>query len=462
MNNRIKLLVVALMALMANFHAASGSVLIDGIRYELDDEAKTAELSCKSTGSAIGQDYTYYYSEKYSGDVVIPASVEYEGKTYSVTSIGDGAFVNCPHGLESLTIPTSITHISGIAFGLVMREFTIKKLYLPSLEWWLSVDMGSHKWSGNSGYGPFMDNTVSFNPLAQSDHVFFGGEEWDMTTLVIPEGTTDIKHNQFFRCTRLTNVTLPSTLKTIGDMAFCFTGITSLPIPSGVESIGSRAFYKCENLVDIHFGQPSSLKAIGKESFYQCGLTSVVIPESVELIDEKAFMNCDKLEKFDMGDGVVAMKGGAISNCRSLTYLAFGKNFSFSASKENNNTYFFSSLGSFDYVDGNYVNPSLNTIVSRIWPPLATDNFYFATPIFNEATLYVPVGTRNAYACTGSWQQFKHIVEDPSLPATIHQPSVNTVNTRSSGRYDLQGRRLNGRPSKGVYIENGRKVVVDL
>ena len=46
----------------------------------------------------------------YSGEVIIPESVEYGGKTYKVTSIYFRAFYDCP-GLTSVTIPNSVTSI---------------------------------------------------------------------------------------------------------------------------------------------------------------------------------------------------------------------------------------------------------------------------------------------------------------------------------------------------------------
>ena len=50
------------------------------------------------------------YSNEYTGDVTIPESVSYGGKTYSVTSIGDWAFYGCS-GLTSVTIPNCVTYI---------------------------------------------------------------------------------------------------------------------------------------------------------------------------------------------------------------------------------------------------------------------------------------------------------------------------------------------------------------
>ena len=58
----------------------------------------------------------YDNSIKYSGNIVIPESVEYEGVSYPVTSIGEAAFNNCSN-LESVTIPNSVTKIGDDAFA---------------------------------------------------------------------------------------------------------------------------------------------------------------------------------------------------------------------------------------------------------------------------------------------------------------------------------------------------------
>ena len=69
------------------------AIEIDGINYELNSEKKQA---------------TVMVSGKYSGDIVIPESVEYSGTTCRVTSIGDKAFYDCS-GLASVTIPNNVT-----------------------------------------------------------------------------------------------------------------------------------------------------------------------------------------------------------------------------------------------------------------------------------------------------------------------------------------------------------------
>ena len=84
---------------------------IDGIKYKLFENTLHAWVMYKHDG-------LYYYSENpYSGDITIPETVNYKGKTYSVTCIDGDAFRYCT-GLTSITIPNSVTHIfDGAFFG---------------------------------------------------------------------------------------------------------------------------------------------------------------------------------------------------------------------------------------------------------------------------------------------------------------------------------------------------------
>ena len=97
------ILMLAVLPAMASAYDAK----INGIYYNFDQSAKTAEVT-----------YMDWENNRYaySGAVNIPASVNYKGVEYSVTDIGNDAFCDC-FGLTSVTIPNSVTSIGLDAFN---------------------------------------------------------------------------------------------------------------------------------------------------------------------------------------------------------------------------------------------------------------------------------------------------------------------------------------------------------
>ena len=204
---------------------------VNGIYYNyLDKTAKTVAVTYK--GSSYNS-----YSNEYTGAVSIPSSVTYNSTTYSVTSIGDGAFSKCT-GLTSVSIPNSVTSIDDRAF------------------------------KGCSG----------------------------LTSVTIPNSVTSICFFAFDGCTGLTSVTIPNSVTTIGDHAFLYCrGLTSVTIPNSVTTIGIGAFFGCRGLTTVTI--PNSVTTIGDFAFCCCrGLTTVTIPNSVTEIGDNAFRDCDNLD----------------------------------------------------------------------------------------------------------------------------------------------------------------------
>lgn len=119
-----------------------------------------------------------------------------------------------------------------------------------------------------------------------------------------------IGERAFYGCSRLTSVTIPTSVKTIGDYAFIScTGLISATIPNSVTSIGSYSFSGCTGLISVIIG--SSVASIGGYAFSSCSsLTSVTINFSA-----KALINdCSAYNLFNVFDG-----------CSKLSTLIIGK-----------------------------------------------------------------------------------------------------------------------------------------
>ena len=113
-----------LLTLFLALAASAGTTLaydaqIGDLYYNLDVTNMTAEVTYNSRSLHLRSDNTSYYSYNDDWDILnanIPASVKYNGQTYSVTRIGNWAFASCS-SLTSVTIPNSVTSIGNSAFA---------------------------------------------------------------------------------------------------------------------------------------------------------------------------------------------------------------------------------------------------------------------------------------------------------------------------------------------------------
>lgn len=105
------ILIVVLMNMIPIKLSASIEIINgDGVTIYYKFTNDNTELSVTYRGNSYSQ-----YTNEYRGNIVIPESVEYDGRTYQVTSIGMAAFCEC-NLLNSVTIPNSVTSIDAAAF----------------------------------------------------------------------------------------------------------------------------------------------------------------------------------------------------------------------------------------------------------------------------------------------------------------------------------------------------------
>lgn len=326
-------------------------------------------------------------TEYYTGDIVVPATVEHDGKSYNVTAIGMHAFT-FSSGMTSIELPSSIKTIEPGAFM--------------------------------NCYG--------------------------LTSIDLPEGLESIGNLAFVACENLETVTIPSTVQDIGYMAFNMNSkLRKITIPEGVEVIKYMTFSECHALKDVVL--PQSLKAIGTQAFSNCKQFSmVVIPDAVVEIGNEAFNNCENVTEITIGKGVKNISSNAFNGCTRMEVVKWNA----VACEENEGDFQSPFKGNmFAVVIGNEVQripaqlfnyayelgsidiPAsvkeignnafenclrLSTIVSRNPDPNLISYGSDLESIFNgvnkeKCVVWVPAGTIDVYKATMPWSQFEDFRE---------------------------------------------------
>ena len=335
------LAVAVLFLSAASAHAYDYDFMSGGIYYDvLSEEDRTVEVTRRES------------SGSYSGSIIIPERVLHEGKTYTVTSIGDYAFYNC-YVLASVTFPATLTSIGDYAFSGCSAL--------------TSVDLSS----------------TSLTSIG--DNAFRGC--YTLTSVDLSSTSlTSIGDYAFWDCDALTSVDLSSTsLTSIGDYAFRYcVALTSVDLSStSLTSIGNYAFWECEALTSVAF--PASLTSIGYYAFWDCdALTNLTVDEG-----NPAFASRDNVLYSKNLDTLVCYPAGLGKEVvipemvRSVRYDAFPGE-----------------------VDTVYCQPQT--------PPTAVGGYFqgmFTDETLMNAVLYVPIGTKAAYMQVDPWRNFWNVEE---------------------------------------------------
>ena len=351
MKKQLFLLVFMLLPL-----TGSAAVKIDGIYYNLDSDAKTAEVTRRQPRGS------------YTGDIIIPTTVVYEDTNYSVISIGENTFK--ASSLTSITIPNSVISIGESAFkGAHLTSINIpnsittigksafESSNLSSITIGTGVtSIGSDafkdcrsltvinrvvnigKWCENdpisyeNEYADPMYRTNDINDLKEL-HLFSDGD-MEITDLVIPDGVTSIRSYAFRNCVNFTSATIPNSVTSISGNAFynCWK-MKKVVIDS--HAIVSRDYVlrassqDYESSIEYMFGSQvkeyvlgESVTSVGQYAFAACyGLTTMTIGNHVETIGEGAFCSNSSLTSLIIGSSVINIGDIAFEGCYGLTSI---------------------------------------------------------------------------------------------------------------------------------------------
>ena len=315
-----------------------------------------------------------------------------------VTKIGDGAFGDCDK-LTVMTIPGSVATIGNKAliFCTGLTELFVHATTPPSV--------------GTNAFSYVEKDIPVYVPAASLDtyKAAAGWKDFNNLQALVTEFTVD---NLKYKVTdyiankvELTGyVTKPTgklyipTNLTYGSKTYLVTGIkndafygcseiTEVTIPTYVKSIGMRAFYECTSLGNLKI--VNGVTSIGDQAFCKCSaLTKVTIPESVTSLGQLVFAECSSLTQATIGSGVTEIRFGLFGGCTALEKVVIGKGVT--------------EIGNVAFANCSKIK---EMTVQATVPPTVEYAQSLGT-ISRDIPVYVPAESLDAYKEANRWQEF--------------------------------------------------------
>ncbi len=440
-----------------------GVVYIGNVAYKYKGTMPENTSITLKEGTIAIADYAFSDSKNLV-NIAIPASV---------STIGSSAFRGCI-GLTSITIPEGVTSIGGAAFARIenlksitipstVREIgsgafyysrNIENVYISDIDAWCRIrfghDMVNYDLS-NQGSSPVCG------------HLLLNGKE--VTEVIFPEGITSISPYALSGCRNITSITIPNSVVDIGLYAFSgCSSITSVVIPCGVYLIPYGAFNGCklENFV-LRGSNTISSGTATYANFTQatCNHAVLYVPigSKWDMIYENGwwpFINIREMadEKEELSD----VKAYTLMNTKTMGYVVYDE--------VNDNTRSTSDVdenvanNSWQIIDANG-NKCLYNIGAKKFASIKSDGNIALSE--KPVALSMENGKDGIIIDNNSSSEWNFVLNE-KINIDEHVTGIESITTSDSPAnvyYDLNGRKLDGVPAqKGVYIQNGKKVVI--
>ncbi len=277
--------------------------------------SETGELVISGTGAMY--EYSCNESPFYDNDDIKTVVIE-EG----VTTVSCYMFYNCD-GITEITISDSVISIGLNAFH--------NTAYSSNSDNWENdmLYIGNHLITAQTSISG--DYVIKNGTLTIADRAFNACMK--LTSLTIPESVRSIGESVVAQCTNLTNISVDENNEYYSNDSY---GVlfnkdksqliavpnaikeTSYEIPNGVTSIDVGAFYYCVYIESIKI--PDSVTTIGDYAFNSCyALTNITLGNNVTSISAGAFQHCLALTEITIPNGVTSINDYTFAGCNSLT-----------------------------------------------------------------------------------------------------------------------------------------------
>ena len=377
------------------------NVVVDGLAYTLDKTAKTAAVIPNSYYDDNKEEHLL--CDPYVGDIAVPQTITVEGVDYTVTELSEKAFDEAD--ITSLALPSSIKKLGywSISFCTELKKVNVPASVEEIAEGTFRFCTGITDFTFEEGNNHFI---MESDMLMTADkkrliHLFYAEDEDKTLNVTLPSTITAIDEYAL-ACRSVKEIKLHEGVEKIGQYAFSFALLSSIEIPASVTFLGEAFVSWIPGLKKITVAESNTCCKFVNDALYNADMTlfymvlpgnnKIEIAETVTRIGDAAIQSTE-LETLVIPDNVREIGIQAIIDNPKLKTVVIG-----SGVEE---------IGIMALDE----NKSLEAIYLRRETPAEIQEDLFEDEYYDKVTLYVPTGTKEAYAIAPYWGKFKTIEE---------------------------------------------------